>query len=211
MAETTVQQDSLSSDELAAQVQAIYERTFSPEELVPFAELRTSIREGGRLLYVARAGTQALGFATLVPVHARPDIYLLEYLAVERAARNGGIGSRLLAAIATGLAGRGVAGFVIEIKPPEPDFATPPTMNQRRLGFYRRNGADLVLKAPGYRMPNLVGPGSMPLRLLWRPLDERYPELSGDLLRECIAGIFSASYSRPTGDPLLQSILSTVS
>jgi GNAT superfamily N-acetyltransferase len=145
-------------------VTAIYREVFEAPWEMPAAELPAFARD--------RAGENLLGRAVAMvdvatPVGLALSTYLagsnllhLKYLAVDPIRRSQGLGALLLqAAAAAGeriaqAAGRaGCAGILLEVETPDsPPPAADRNLRQRRIAFYRRQGA-LVTGIPFPRPP----------------------------------------------------------
>ena len=83
-------------------------------------------------------------------------------------------------------------------------------LRQRRIRFYRRNGAVMVLDGGAYRMPNLAGEGSLPMCLMWLPILNGV-EMPTDLtLAGLYTLIFSETYSGEKNKPLLHAIIKAI-
>ncbi|MEW5719180.1 MAG: GNAT family N-acetyltransferase [Chloroflexota bacterium] len=188
---------------------AIYEDSFPPHERAEFSSLASGIASGARWLYTASRDDALLGFAILVPYIAR-DTHLLEYLAVARDARGGGIGGVLLRRIVDATRGNGnIAGIMLEVEHDEEGTADARALRQRRIAFYARHGARVVDGAPNYRVPLSNRAGTMRMKLLWLPVAANSAAPRGDKLRECVAGIFEKSYGICNGE-LLRKVLHDV-
>lgn len=173
----------------------IYHDSFPPHERMGFSSLVASIVSGLRWLYTATDHDQLIGFAIIIP-HIAADVHLLEYLAVARDARNGGIGGKLLDhLVETIRAEQNISGILLEVESDDEDQPNEKAMRQRRIGFYQRHGARLIDCAPHYRAPIGETDASIPMKLLWLPLDSAIETPRGDKLRECVIGIYTKSYN----------------
>src|SRR5262249_14361187 len=74
---------------------AIYEASFPACERGDTAELLADVEAGRRLCYAARDGGGLIGFAVVFELRGT-SAAMLEYLAVDPARRNGGVGGLLL-------------------------------------------------------------------------------------------------------------------
>ncbi len=194
------------SGRVAVEVRGIYAASFPATLQMDFAELLATVAEGKRWLFTAQRAGRVAGFAVIMPLPGL-DVYLLEYLATDERCRSQGVGSALLGEIAACLRKLGgAAGMVLEV---ESDEEKRPDQI-RRIEFYRRNGAEIVQGALQYRAPNLAGPGTLAMKLMWRPLDSLGQTLCGERLRACITGIYTASYDLAPGDPLIAATLGTL-
>ncbi|MBQ9648414.1 MAG: GNAT family N-acetyltransferase [Oscillospiraceae bacterium] len=126
-----------------AQLTEIYERdlkpSFPPAELKPLREMKAEMKrgeyrpwclfDGGEIVGEAFVWTYAEGFA------------LFDYLCVTPSRRNDGLGSLLIQKLV-----EAERGSVLFGESEIPAYAEDPAMAERRLGFYKRNGA----KQAGY-------------------------------------------------------------
>ena len=120
------------------QLTAAYERdlaaSFPSAELKPLREMREELHRGEYRPWCLFDGEELLGEA-FVWEHV-PGFCLFDYLCVAASRRGGGIGSLLIEKLLEAERGRVLFGES-EI----PAYADDRTMAERRLGFYRRNGA----------------------------------------------------------------------
>ncbi|MCI0476220.1 MAG: GNAT family N-acetyltransferase, partial [Anaerolineales bacterium] len=123
------------------QLRAIYDDSFPPHERADFSFLVDSIASGARWFFAATRNDDLLGFAIIVPDIAR-DAHLLDYLAVSRDARGGGIGGILLRHVVDATRASGnIAGILLEVEPDDEGDADERAIRQRRIAFYARHGA----------------------------------------------------------------------
>lgn len=127
----------------AAQLAEAYERDLMPSfpaaERKPLRAMQESIRLGEYRPWCLFDGEEIVGEAF---VWARvPGFCLFDYLCVTPSRRNDGLGSLLIQKLLEAERGNVLFGES-EI----PDYAPDPAMAERRLAFYRRNGA----KQAGY-------------------------------------------------------------
>lgn len=190
-----------------AAVERIYRASFPPEERAPYEELLRAVREGRRELYLLQSETKVVGFASIAALTGGRVGYL-EYFAVARALRNQGLGSQFLQRLWQIFRERRFAGFILEVEPEDEGTEAERSLRARRIGFYQRNGTNLVSCAPQYVMPRLDGQGTLRMRLMWATLEDGGPpKPDGALLRQCIRDIFTRIYSLPEGHLLLQDVL----
>lgn len=195
------------SGKWAEQVNRIYLGSFRPSHRIEFSEIVQSVAEGRRLIFVADMEGDAVGFATVCPL-SYGNSYFLEYFAVDPQLRSAGIGSTLLGRVAQTLrSDQCAAGIIFEV---EPDEGPEAEQNRRRIRFYVQNGA-VLMDHVEYHMPALSGEGSMPMTLMWLPLNRPVKTLDNQMLRDYIICIYADIYERQEDDPLLQSILQGVS
>jgi ribosomal protein S18 acetylase RimI-like enzyme len=181
------------------QLAAIYVDSFPPEQREdPSAVLDPE----SNALWVATDDAETVaGFAVVGDLPATASS-LLDYLAVRADRRGAGVGRALLDALAASPRRNGRARrIVLEVEPadsPLDPFAA------RRVGFYERWGAVLVLR--DYRMPNLAAPGALPMWLMSYELAAAPPP-GRDELRAVVRDIWTEGYGRPADDPDLLALL----
>ena len=121
-----------------AQLSEVYQRDLKPSfpaaELKPLREMKAEMKRGEYRPWCLYDGGEIVGEA-FVWTHV-PGFALFDYLCVAEARRNGGLGSTLIQKLVESERGNVVFGES-EI----PDYAPDPAMAERRLDFYRRNGA----------------------------------------------------------------------
>ncbi len=185
------------------QFRAIYVSSFPAPERGDFDELMGEIGRGTRLFFTALAGKDLIGFA--VTLRLKPtNIHVLEYLAVEQASRNRGIGARLLRHAGETLkASSRASAIILEVEPDDEGAPDERQLRARRIGFYRRLGAKTVDCAPRYRAPNLAGPGTVNFRLLWIALSNSADVPTGAQLRDTLLNLYTQSYDLAPDDPLV--------
>lgn len=174
--------------------EALYVQAFPIEERVPF----DGLVDGSRQVLCARTD-RLVGVAVVLPLPASRSV-ALEYLAVDQAERNQGIGAHLLAAITARTAAFGEHGCVLEVETIEHGDA----FAARRLDFYARNGA--VRLPVDYRMPNLAGGEPLPMELLWCATSP-----PGDVdLATLVVELYATSYGLAVDDPLVVATLQSL-
>jgi len=198
--------DQVLSDEVRKQICQIAEESFPPEEREPCQTLIKSIQDGRSILYTASVKNAIWGFTKLTLLK-KTNIYLMEYLAVEKSSRNRGIGGRILQFIKKDLRIGKAAGLLLEVESPEEKSRGEKEIRQRRIRFYQRNGAQMVLDHGTYRMPNLAGEGSLPMRLMWLPIEAGSNPPSNLNLTDLFTLIFTETYVGKKNEALLQSII----
>jgi len=206
MSDVRVVRQSCLGGRIASQVEAIYLASFPPCERAAFSELVNGVRKGDRLAFIAEEGNVA-GFA-LVQGLSCAGVFVLGYMAVAGERRGRSIGSTLLQYVAGDLRRRESAeGLLIEVEPPDEGPDDELDLRRRRIAFYRRNGAQMVVEAGSYRMPDLSGEGSVEMRLMWLALGNDGRMISGQRLRDTIVSVYKDSYGRPEDDSILRSVL----
>ncbi len=197
---------SVLSDEAAKQICRIAEESFPPEEREPCQTFLKTIQDGRSILYTASDKNTNRGFTKLTPLK-NTNIYLMEYLAVETRSRNQGIGGKILQFIKKDLKAVKGLGLILEVEPPEMPGGEEREIRQRRIRFYQRNGAQMVLDGGTYRMPNLTGEGSLPMRLMWLPIKEGGGPPTKLTLSELFTLIFTETYGGEPNEGLLHAII----
>jgi len=194
------------SDKAVKQICRIAEDSFPPEEREPCQTLIKTIQDGRSILYTASVKNTIRGFTKLTPL-TKTNIYLMEYLAVETRSRNQGIGGKILQFIREDLKTAKGLGLILEVEPPEVSGGKEREICQRRIRFYQRNGAQMVLDGGAYRMPNLAGEGSLPMRLMWLPIKEGEGLPINLTLSELFTLIFKETYGGESNEALLRAII----
>ncbi len=186
------------------QLVAIYEDSFPPEERTDLANHLDWIADGSRWLYAALRDDTVIGFALFVP-HVALNIHLLEFLAVSRTARNGGLGGILLDHVAQKIDG----DIILEVESDDEGDKAERVMRQRRIGFYQRHGAKLITAVPYYSIPRSDGLGTIAMKLMWlSPRGADIPRAKA--LRECVIGIYLKSYGLDPRDLLIAQIVNGI-
>jgi ribosomal protein S18 acetylase RimI-like enzyme len=188
------------------QFTAIYEASFPPEERDDTESQLTKLRSGRKDCYLAVDGEDLLGFALVSHFTDFPAGYL-EYLAVDPAGRNAGIGSRILDYLRLDLADGGrpsVGGIIFEVERPQDakDHAER-ELRERRIGFYQRAGAVLVEGAGNYHAPSAVADEMLYFLLMWLPVIPGAPPPAGERLRAGVAAILAEGYGLGRDNPLV--------
>jgi len=120
------------------QLKTIYKRdlktSFPVSELKPLKEMLAEMRRGEYHPWCLFDGGEIVGEA-FVWTHV-PGFALFDYLCVTRARRNDGLGSVLIQKLA-----EAERGSVLFGESEIPAYAPDHAMAERRLAFYRRNGA----------------------------------------------------------------------
>ncbi len=180
---------------------AINAEAFPPSERKPCSSILDEIAVGARWLFTGTHDGSLVGFAVLMPNVAR-DIHLLEFLAVDRAWRGKGVGSRLLESIVRQVR-TSASGILIEVESDKAGPLEERRIRQQRIGFYVGNGAEVVNCPFAYSAPNQAGGENVRMKLMWLALrDEGAP--TGRRLLECIDGIYTKCYGLPENSPLFQ-------
>ena len=141
------------------QLRTVYYRdlkeAFPAAELKPLRNIENCWAEGWYKPYCLFDGDSIVGEAFLWLGH--PGWALLDYLCVAPDRRSDGLGGEMLR-----LMRAGYPGWTILAEAEAPAYAPDPAMAERRLGFYRRNGAALAgydSEAFGVRYKTIYWPG----------------------------------------------------
>jgi len=197
-------------DPVLGQVRALYERTISPSERIPWEWLASSVRDRGTLprkshLVVARklsAGSHGpvLGFIT--------GMYLprfggyQSYVAVDPWARGRGIGGSLYHALIRRLRrsahahGMRLPFLLWDSRPPSPSEGPDARSNwESRLALFKKIGGHWI-EGIQFTSPNFLNPhaGDVPLEFFLRPVEDRARDFSEGRLRRVLRGLLKRVY-----------------
>lgn len=161
------------------QAMAIYSSSFPPNETRPVADTLKMLESEPYSLWVAGSAGEAHAFAL---TYGWYGFALLDYIAVERSRRGGGLGSALFA----GLLERLDTGMLLlEVQNPDGIHAE----RDARMRFWRRMGA--VIVTDGYVLPSYTGePETMSLMAVLR--NRKMPAASE--VRRCVESIHRDVY-----------------
>jgi GNAT superfamily N-acetyltransferase len=180
---------------------AIYEEAFPPRERMPLDEL-LGTGSGGRTVLALLDGGEVVGLASLDRIGTSP-VALLEYFAVARGRRGGGLGQELWGAVIA-LAARPGLAVVLEVEDPAEPGTSPAEadLRRRRIRFYERGGAR-VLPVSRYRVPDLAGAGDLPMLLMWASPTGGDPPTGGELDR-LLRDVYKEAYGLAADHPLVR-------
>ncbi len=168
-------------EELMARIQALYERSFPPQELRPFdricQEIAEPTPERRTHLIAALEDDRALGIS-IFALFPQASLAYLWYICVAPETRGAGIGGKLyqesleclgMDALAMGLDMKGMI-FEVERLDSEshPVYGDP----HRRVRFYERLGARLIM-GYDYHQPAIPPHDPVPLQLMFHPMKLR--------------------------------------
>lgn len=136
--ENTMEQRNLTLDQCRDIYDTYLCHDFPADEVKPFSVIRDAFDRGAYSAKGFYENGQLQGYAFF---HREKNWILLDYFAVCSGIRGQGIGSRIFALIRESLQ-PGETLFIEAEKPNEEDPATL-TIRQRRIAFYRRNGATM--------------------------------------------------------------------
>ena len=168
--------------------------------------------DGSRDCYLAADGDELQGLAVVLPLHGCPAGFL-EYLAVAPAARNAGIGARILAYLRelTGTAQPGIEGIIFEVdRPEDATDSSERDLRERRIGFYQRNGAALLEAGRNYRAPASEGDGTLAYLLMWLPVTPGSEPPAGARLKAYVTAMFIQSYELGGDTALVRELVARV-
>ncbi len=180
-------------------------------ESIPTAERQSveAIKErvsiGREELYVASIDGEVAFMALLYPLEDTQFV-LLDYLAVKEKHRKHGLGSEFLKNVFK-IGGLKNKLLICEVE--DPKTGTDQETRQRRVYFYRKNGAK-ILKNVRYILPPLQGNTPTEMILLVISQNRRLLWLSGDAVKEVIGQIYRELYGRSEIDPLLISTVKSI-
>jgi ribosomal protein S18 acetylase RimI-like enzyme len=186
------------SDSLAIeQFRVIFETSFPPEEREDTEDLLVNLREGERECYLALTDERVAGFAIVRRLTGCRDA-VLEYLAVDAALRNIGFGGRILRYLRRELAApaeAAISGLLFEVERPEDARNDEDReLRERRVDFYRRNGATVLTAAGRYRSPATNQQGTLTYLLMWLPIASDAVPPQGQTLRACLSAMLVETY-----------------
>lgn len=179
----------------------IYTGSIPYDEQRTELELRIRVRKGETELFVGRVGMEVVFMALLWPLEGT-ELVLLDYMATHESFRSKGIGSAFLSDIVPQLQ-RQSRSLLIEVD--HPSYGHDRLTRQRRLEFYRRNGAKEI--APMfYALPPLLGGyRHKPMLLLLLPPTPDMT-ISGRVVYYAVRQLYRQLYGRGTGDETLRMI-----
>ena len=187
----------------------IYEASIPASERKPTDAIRGMAARPDYRLLTAVLDERVIGFATLfAPPGER--FALLEYLAVDEAARGAGIGAELFRAVVNATAVAGSARWLLlEVDADVDDDPADLHQQRRRQAFYRRLGCrrvagvdyELPLRTPGGRPP--------PMHLFVHDAGSRRAISRTDLL-QALRVVYQDVYGQPADDPRIDAMLAGV-
>jgi GNAT superfamily N-acetyltransferase len=183
---------------------AIYIEAIPATERHPLGTIKTRIQSGKEKLYIGSVEGKVVLMALLYPLEELQFV-LLDYMAVKPEYRKQGLGSEFLKNIynITGLKNR---LFLLEVE--DPKTGADQQTRQRRVYFYRKNGAK-ILKNLRYILPPLQG--NIPTDMILLVLAKNRPIwLSGEAIKDVLTQVYIELYGRDETDPLLKSFIDKV-
>lgn len=185
----------------------IYSQSIPATESQTIDTIKERINSGKEKLYIGEKNGEVSLMALLYPLE-NTQFVLIDYLAVKEAYRKHGVGSEFIKKIyeITDLKNK---IFIIEVEDPKTGTAQEQETRQRRVYFYRKNGAK-ILKHVHYILPPLQGNSPTDMILLVISQNSRILWLSGEAIKEAIVQIYSELYGRNESDPLLAPALKSI-
>ncbi len=185
----------------------IYSESFPATERQSTDTIKERVGNGKEKLFIQTVeGTVAL-MALLYPLEGT-EFVLLDYMAVKEEYRNSGIGSELLQNIYS-ITGWKNKLFIVEVEDPKNGTDQEQATKQRRVYFYRKNGAK-ILKHMQYLLPPLQGNSPIAMTLLVISQNKRLVWLSGEAIKDVIVKIYEDLYCRDVDDRLLSSFIDSI-
>lgn len=190
----------------------IYEASIPASERKPVEAIRAMARRPDYRLPTAVSDGRILGFAS---VFAPPgeSFALLEYLAVDAAARGAGVGSGLFRAAVEATGGGGAAAgarwMLLEVDADVSDDAADLHERRRRQAFYRRLGCRRVA-GMAYELPlHTSGGPPPPMHLFVHGVPGGVTPSRADL-GHALRVIYPQVYGQPAGDTRIDRMLAAV-
>ncbi len=183
----------------------IYIQAIPATERQSIDTIKQRVSSGKEKLFIESIDGEVALMALLYPLEGT-EFVLLDYMAVKEEYRKRGVGSEFLKNIYT-VTGWKNKLFILEVE--NPKTGTDQETRQRRVYFYRKNGAK-ILKHVHYVLPPLQGNSLIDMILLVISQNRRLLWLSGEAIKEVIVQIYKELYCRDADDPLLASFIDTV-
>lgn len=182
----------------------IYSNAFPLNEQQPVSTIKKRIEQGVSELYIGESDKQIVFMALLFPLQGT-DFILLDYMATIESHRGKSAGSFFLQHISEILKDN-KKYFIIESE--NPYFGNNKELRERRVAFYKRNGAKL-LKDVRYILPGMHGLEPTEMVLMIMP-EYFSAEISGSTVSKLIAQVYKQLYNRHSEDALLQLSLQSI-
>ncbi|MET0500164.1 MAG: GNAT family N-acetyltransferase [Candidatus Binatia bacterium] len=187
---------------------AIYVESISPREQKSKADLAAMMSKPSYRLLLAQNNSHAIGFS-IVFVASGKSFGLLEYVAVDKSYRGGGLGSELFeATIGAMYRQHGAIPILIEVdsdRQPSPDQAE----RYRRQNFYRKLGCRRIVGCT-YLLP-LPGETEPPAMDLLVYVPEPAPTIRGADLQQWLQLVYQEVYGCSADDGRIAVMLKGVS
>ena len=185
----------------------IYTQSIPAAERQPVDTIKERITSGQENMYVGEKDGKTSIMALLYPLQDTQFV-LLDYMAVREENRKHGVGSEFFKNI-TEITGLKNKLFIIEVEDPKIGTSQEQETRQRRVYFYRKNGAK-ILKHVHYVLPPLQGNTPTNMILLVISKNDRMVWLAGEAIKEAIVQIYRELYGRDENDPLLSPVMESI-
>jgi hypothetical protein len=185
----------------------IYTQSIPATERQTVDTIKERINSGKENLYIAEKDGETRMMALLYPLQGTQFV-LLDYLAVKEEHRKHGVGSEFLKKI-NEITGLKNSLLLCEVEDPKTGSEQEQETRQRRVYFYRKNGAK-ILKHVRYLLPPLQGNTPTDMILLVISKNDRMVWIAGDAIKEAIVQIYSELYGRDETDPLLSPVMESI-
>ena len=189
------------------QATAIYTESIPAAERQTLDTIKERVNSGKEKLYIGEKDGEVSMMALLYPLEGTQFV-LLDYIAVKEEHRKHGVGSEFLKNIYK-ITGYRDKLFLCEVEDPKTGTAQEQETRQKRIYFYRKNGAK-ILKHVRYLLPPLQGNTPTEMILLVISQSNRLLWLAGDAIKEAVVQIYSELYGRDESDPLLAPVLESI-
>ena len=201
---------SMKDTQYLEQLVRIYEEAFSPNGRLPVEVIKQRIIRGRQSAIVGKEQNEVVFFALLWPLRGT-EFVLLDYMATKSVHRGKGIGTAFFESLNEMAE---LAGKTLVIESEDPAHGNNREQRERRVRFYRRQGAK-ELKGVRYMMPGLAGgePAEMVLMICAvgsQPCETRTGEIEGKAVRELVTQIYREVYNRGPEDELLRSFIGDI-
>ncbi|MFN0093661.1 MAG: GNAT family N-acetyltransferase [Dehalococcoidia bacterium] len=186
-----------------AQVRAIYEASFRPEERDPWDDFVATAADPRCAVVAGLSEGEVIGFWAAAR-YEDPNLAYLAYLAVDPERRSQGAGAELFGWFEAAYADK-VEGLFWEVEARDVPGDTPEhhAQTHRRVRFYERLGAAVV---PGGRIevPNADESGVEVVELLWKPMPGG-PSVTDAALRDTLVrALLLMGYELTPDHPLVR-------
>ncbi len=207
MSKPTYQEEKNVTPQTLQQVEEIYITSFPQHLLVPFSELTSELLIGNSRLFTARINDLAAAF-TLAHPFFDDHTYFMSYMAVDNQQRGKGLGSGLLHFIIDTLRSEGITGLLWDVEAVEAGL-TPEQREEhrRRIGFYRRFGAQTLDAIRDYRIVHYASTVSEPGKLMWMALDGNRSAPEGATLKRIVEEAYRLHFGLDQRDPLVKYVV----
>jgi hypothetical protein len=189
------------------QASTIYTESIPAAERQPVDTIKQRIQSGKEKLYIGEKDGEVSMMALLYPLE-NTQFVLLDYIAVKEEHRKHGVGSEFLKNIYK-ITGFRDKLFLCEVEDPKTGTTQEQETRQKRVYFYRKNGAK-ILKHVHYVLPPMLENTPTDMILLVISQNNRMVWLAGDAVKEAIVQIYSELYSRDETDPLLAPVMESI-